>query len=170
MLTVVAIIGGPWIFLSNPQDRSAWLIASAVFGLGLWYLYAIAVQVWRDRFGRRREFAKIEILQGPREMQFDDAIHRTRGPQFACDNSWSCYKGFAETPNLILLWQSPGFWMVPKRAFAGDQLAIFRQLLLGKVPVAEPQPTGRGFLIALSLGIAILLLLYGALVLFAPKP
>lgn len=169
-LTATGLIGGPWIFLSNPRDRSAWLVASAVFGLGLWYLYAVAVQIWRDRFGRRREFTKIEILQGPREMQFDEANHRVRTPQFTYDAAWDCYKAFAETPNLLLLSQPPGYVIIPKRAFTDDQLASFRGLVGSKTAAAQPQPSGRGFLVASAVGISILLLLYAALVLFASKP
>lgn len=169
-LTVVGVVGGPWIFLSNPQDRFAWLVASGVFGLGLWYLYCVGFQIWRERFGRRREFAKIEILQGPREMRFGEANHRAQAPQFSYEASWNTYKAFSETPNLFLLSQPPGFVMVPKRAFTEDQLLNFRQLLTSRLAVARPERSGRGFIIALAVGISILVLLYAALVLFAPKP
>lgn len=167
-LTGAGVIGGPWIILSNPGDRLALLVGSAVFGLGLWYSYALCVHFWRVHFGRRREFPRVEILQGNREMQFDEANHRTVAPKFAYDASWDCYKSFVETPNLIVLSHPPGFAMIPKRAFSVDQLTAFRDLLSRKVRGADPQSGGRGFLIALAVGIAILLLLYAALRIFAP--
>jgi YcxB-like protein len=170
LLTAVGIIGGPWIFLSNPSDHSAWLIASAVFGSGLWYLYALAVHFWRDRFGRRREFPRIEILQGLRQMQFGETSHQTKAPQFAYDAAWDCYKAYVETAKLFVLSQPPGYAIIPKRAFSTDQLAAFQQMLSTRVPTAQPRSRGRGFLIALGVGIAILLALYAALLIFAPKP
>lgn len=166
-LTAVGVIGGPWMMLSNPGDHSALLLGSAVFGLGLWYLYALCVHFWRVCFGRRREFPRIEILQGDREMQFEETNHRMVAPKFAYDASWDCYKSFVETPNLIVLSQPPGFAMVPKRAFSVEQLSRFRQLLERKVRVADPQTGGRGFLIALAVAIAILLALYAALRIYA---
>jgi hypothetical protein len=78
VFTAVGIIGGPWVMLSNPGDHSAMLIGSAVFGLGLWYLYGLGIYVWREHFGLRRDFARMEVLQGIREMQFDETTHRTR--------------------------------------------------------------------------------------------
>lgn len=72
-LTAAGVTGGPWIILSNVGDRSALLVGSAVFGLGLWYSYALCVHFWRVHFGRKREFLQIEILQGNREMQFNEA-------------------------------------------------------------------------------------------------
>jgi hypothetical protein len=167
-LTAGGVIGGPWIILSNPRDRSALLVGSAVFGLGLWYSYALCVHFWRVYFGRRREFLRTETLQGNREMQFDEVNHRTVAPKFAYDASWDCYKSFVETPNLIVLSQPPGFAMIPKRAFSVEQLPVFRELLSRKVRVADAQSGGRGFVIALGVGIAILLLLYAALRIFAP--
>jgi len=166
-LTAVGLIGGPWIILSNPGDHSALFVGSAVFGLGLWYSYALCVHFWRVYFGRKREFPRIEILQGNREMQFDEANHRTVAPKFAYDASWDCYKSFVETPNLIVLSQPPGFAMIPKRAFSVEQLSRFRELLGRKVRVADSQTGEHGFLIALLIGIAILLALYAALRIYA---
>jgi hypothetical protein len=169
-LTAVGIVGGPWIFLSNPSDHSAWVIGSAVFGLGLWSLYALAMHLWRDRFGKRREFARIEVLQGTRQMRFDETSHHTEASRFVYDASWDCYKACVETANLFLLSQPPGYAIIPKRAFSTQQLAAFQRMLKGKVQTAQPVQTGRGFLIALGVGIAILLALYAALLIFAPKP
>lgn len=103
-------------------------------------------------------------------MQFNEANHRTVAPKFAYDASWNCYKSFVETPNLIILSHPPGFAMIPKRAFSVEQFPVFRELLSRKVRVADPQSSGRGFFIALAAGIAILLLLYTALRIFAPVP
>ena len=166
-LTVAGLVGGPWIILSDSRDRSALLIGSAVFGLGLWYAYALCMHFCRVHFGWRREFPRIEVLQGNQEMQFDETNLRTRAPKFSSDASWDCYKSFVETPHLIVLSRPPGFAMVPKRAFSVDQLSTFRELLGKKVRVAESQTGGRGFLIALGIGIAILLVLYATLRMYA---
>lgn len=170
VLTAVGIVGGPWVIFSNPEDHSAWLVGSAVFGLGLWYLYGLGVQVWRDKFGRRREFPRTELLQGIQAMRFSEAGLQVRGQGLSYEASWDRYKAFLETPHLFILSMPPGYTMIPKRAFVPDQLEQFQQMLSKKLPAAQSQSSGRGFLIALSVGIAILVLLYAALLVFAPKP
>jgi hypothetical protein len=167
--TAVAVVGGPWIYLSSPGDRAAWFVGSAVFGLGLWYLYGWGAQLWRYRYGLRREFAGVEVLQGIREMEFDESIHRTRAPRFTYEASWECYKSFIETSSLFVLSQPPGYTMIPKRAFADDQIAALRQLLSRKIPPLEPQPRNRVFVIVVAAAVIASLLLYAAFRIYALK-
>jgi hypothetical protein len=162
----VSLIGGPWIVLSNPGDRFALLLGSALFGMSIWSLYGIIGYFWRIYFGLRREFPRIEGYQGNREMLFDDQGHKTRGPRYFSELSWETYRGFAETKNLFLLFQPPGlFVMVPKRPFTPDQLADFRNLVSNKISVSEVPHVrqrvffNRTFLIVLGVAVAVTLLL-----------
>ena len=168
-LMIATAIGGPVIILNNPTDHGALVVGSIATGFGMWGLYAWLTSLWRFYFGGRREFPLVEVLQGNREMQFDEMGHTTRGPRYFSQLSWETYRGYLETPNLFLLSQPPGLYVtIPKRAFAPDQLPCFRELLSQKVPVVQPQPTtSRGFWIALAVAVSVLLILYVALRLFA---
>lgn len=170
-LIVVTAIGGPLMILSDPTDHQAIVLGSVVAGFGLWGLYAWSATLWRFYFGGRREFPLIEVLQGNREMQFDEMGHATRGPRYFCQLSWETYRGFIEKPNVFLLSQPPGLYVtIPKRAFSPDQLTHFRELLSQKVPAVQPQRTRHiGFWIALATGVSVLFILYAILRLFAVK-
>jgi YcxB-like protein len=153
-LAFVATVGGPLIvFSSYPNDDLGVIIGGIAAGVGAWYTFPLVVTLWRAYLGGQRGF---QAIQGNIEIQFDEANIAIRGPRGVSQAPWKTFDCALETPNLYLLSQVPGMWvMIPKRAFASEQVAPFGEMLSRAVPVTQSKrAASRGFWITLVIGVA----------------
>jgi YcxB-like protein len=86
----------------------------------------------------RKQFSKQPAVQGPRMTIFDSAGVHQRWNTGSSEVDWKNYIRQLEGPNQFLLYSSPVmFNIIPKRAFAPEQLVEFRALLQQKISVIK---------------------------------
>jgi hypothetical protein len=100
----------------NPQNRGALYLPTLVVALlmfGLPYLSA------------RRQHAKLLYLREPMRYYFTNEGIRLEGPNFSSEIAWKLVQRVYETKRAFLIYQSSQTaWILPKRFFWGEDLAI----------------------------------------------
>jgi hypothetical protein len=93
-------------------------------------------------FSARRQFRNSPSSQGKITLEVQDAGLRFRSATTDGSVSWKNYIRWIEDKYVFVLFPSPViFVVVPKRAFAADQLGWFRETLREQVPGPHP-PSG----------------------------
>jgi hypothetical protein len=115
---------------ADPKDSAT---LNAVFSLIPWLMGMAIIAFVFGRIGGmyRRLWNASPHLHRPFAAEFDDRGLRSIEPLSSHDYQWDYFPGFAETPNLFLIYISPMMiHMIPKRSFAGDvEREQFRELL-----------------------------------------
>lgn len=80
-------------------------------------------------------FAKHPNLHGPFQVDISESGIRLESAKGIWDLRWTAYTKVMETKNLFVLYQGDcEFSLLPKEAFAPEQLSEFRELLRMKIP------------------------------------
>jgi hypothetical protein len=116
---------GLWISFATGDTQPWWLIAGVAIMLGP---AAQAAQA-------RNEFKKGRRLQVESSLIFSDDGLTGRSSLGEGNLKWDAISSLVESKRFILLLLAPRmFYILPKRAFAPEQLAEFRELLARKLP------------------------------------
>jgi hypothetical protein len=99
------------------------------FALGVVLLWLIATFVG-PRLQARMQFRRMPSAQGPRAVTASDAGMHVRCEHYDSHTAWSSYIGWAEGESVFVVFPQPRIYVpIPKRAFTGEQLDEFREIL-----------------------------------------
>lgn len=110
-----------------------------LFFLGILPL-AVLMVVWsiysNPRRRRSRRFLRNRLYISPQTVEISDSGIKMSCPGFfETIYQWAYFWRYKETEALVLLFHTELALIFPKRAFAADDLARFRELLEQKIPV-----------------------------------
>lgn len=132
---IVFIAGLNWIFFEHRRGYPGWV--SILGGL-----YLVFAGVWR-RLKWRRWFGKHAHLYQDLEGEITEEGLSLRSRTEETRAKWEHYSTVVESQNLLILLDPQGNWLVlPKRAFAPEDLRSFLKLLRGKVVTPPARKAG----------------------------
>jgi hypothetical protein len=130
VMALLLIMSAILLLVLKPDLNSLRNLAPFPFLIAFWCLIIWGAPWW----SARSQFKNQPGAKGQKALDVDPAGCHFQGNTGRSETEWSHFVMWLESKNLILLYQSPIVFMIlPKRAFAPDQLSEFRALLTQKV-------------------------------------
>jgi hypothetical protein len=118
--------------------RSGWSgLAVFVMLIGFVSLFPFALRVFQ-KLWVGKDFQKYPGFVGRCHLSVDTESIRTEGELDRRETRWPAFTKYRETENLFILYEGARLLRVfPKRAFGGQQLEEFRELLAANIPARQ---------------------------------
>jgi hypothetical protein len=128
MITLLVI--GICLLVSTPSLQLKYMSWFALGFPAVWFACVWAA----PRFQARMQFRRMPSAQSPMTLSISDSEIHFRSQHYDSRVAWSTYIGWAEGDIVFVLFPQPRLCLpIPKRAFTGEQLVQFRELLGRKI-------------------------------------